>query len=415
MSSLGEEWSTPDADGVRTRVLPTRAKSTLRGRRVRRAERVDTATCDAWPQDYRDLLRVWLTHGTARMRFATLVKLVGHARHEVARQLLAELLRTGWVEIEEHRVGGTWNAAWVQFVDADGLRPIAGLSDRTSSLRELERSKAHTLHAPTLAAIRSDIERLRVPLATRRMKLLIALDRWIGERRFGTRRDFALYVTGDTKGIPDSDWTWLKGELDLEDDHGIRRHIPHALMRAPWRLHGAGLIDLRAVPDSIGLSPRTLAAVERIEGDIKCWCIIENRTLFDRVTEVYGDRNAVLWVPGNPPLWWKQAIASLLTRCPAPARIACDPDPAGIQIAGAVGDLWQQAGQPWASWGMSAESLQSLPVHRALTDQDDVILEGLRTVELHADLARAVDWMRARRLKGEQEGLTLQMLELQWS
>jgi hypothetical protein len=64
---------------------------------------------------------------------------------------------------------------------------------------------------------------------------------------------------------------------------------------------------------------------------------------------------------------------------------------------------------------MSAESLQSLPAHRALTDQDDVILEGLRTVELHADLARAVDWMRARRLKGEQEGLTLQMLKLQWS
>lgn len=56
---------------------------------------------------------------------------------------------------------------------------------------------------------------------------------------------------------------------------------------------------------------------------------------------------------------------------------------------------------------MNAESL--LPVHRALTDEDDIILESLRA----PDLTRAADWMREHRLKGEQEGLTLRMLELQ--
>lgn len=59
------------------------------------------------------------------------------------------------------------------------------------------------------------------------------------------------------------------------------------------------MIDLRGVPDCIGFSPRTLAALERIESSIEYWCVIENRTLFDKVAEIYDERNAVLWVPGK--------------------------------------------------------------------------------------------------------------------
>lgn len=160
-------------------------------------------------------------------------------------------------------------------------------------------------------------------------------------------------------------------------------------MRAPWRLHGAGVIDLRAVPDSIGLSPRTLAAVERIEGAVEYWCLIENRTLFDRVAEVYGDRNAVLWV-----LW--QSIGGN-RRSPACSRDV------PLQHASRVIRIRRRSDRRrgWKSLapraatvvilGMSVELLRSLRVHRELTDEDDIILESLRARELPEDLARAAD------------------------
>jgi hypothetical protein len=223
---------------------------------VRRAERADETASALWPQDYVALLRDWLAQETAHTRFATLLKVAGHARAETAGQMLEELLRAGWVEIEERRAGGTWKPIWVRFLDPDGLRPVVGLPDRGGALDRLKELKKHPLCAADLSSLRAGVERLPVALANRRMQLLIALDAWIGERRFGTRRDFALNVTGDTKGIPESDWTWLEAGLNLED-RGIRRHVPLLYLRAPWFLHGIHAMDLRGTPDCIGLSQRT--------------------------------------------------------------------------------------------------------------------------------------------------------------
>ena len=413
MSAFEDEWSRPDLDGIRTRFLYSRAKSTLHGRRVRRAARADDVTSALWPRDHVALLRDWLAQETAHTQFSTLLKIAGHARAEMAGQVLEELLRAGWIEIEERRAGGTWKPVWVRFLDPNGLRPIVGLPDRGGELNRLKELKDRALCAAGLSALRASIERLPVAVANRRMQLLIALDAWIGERRFGTRRDFALNVTGDTKGIPESDWTWLEAGLNLEDQ-GIRRHVPLLHLRAPWSLHGIHAMDLRGATDCIGLSPRTLARVERVEGRIETWCLIENRTLFDRVAEAYGDRHAVLWCPGNPPVWWIETVAGLLKLCPASALIACDPDPAGIEIAMAAGNLWHEAQQPWRPWGMSVESLKSLSKHRPLSEEDDSILDRLSERALPPELRRTADWMREQRLKGEQEGLTLQALEREY-
>jgi len=331
----------------------------------------------------------------------------------MAGQLLYELLRAGWIEIEERRAGGAWKPIWLRFLDLDRLRPIVGLQDRGGALDRLKELKERALAAADLGDLRASVDRLPVALASRRMQLLHRSDAWIGERKFGTRRDFALDVTGDTKGIPDSDWGWLEAGLNLED-HGIRRHVPLLHLRAPWFLRGSNAIDLRGVPDCIGLSQRTLATFERAEGRIETWCLIENRTLFDRVTELYGDRHAVLWCPGNPPIWWMDTVARLLKLCPAPALIACDPDPAGIQIAMAVGALWLLAQRPWRPWGMGVEALKSLSKHRPLNEEDDSILDRLGERDLPAELRLAADWMREQGMKGEQEGLTLQTLEREY-
>ena len=219
-----------------------------------------------------------------------------------------------------------------------------------------------------------------------------------------------MHAAGDTKGIPDSDWAWLEDALELEG-YGIRRHVPLLLLRAPWRLEGTFSMDLRGVPDCVGLSQRTITTLQRIEGAIESWCLVENRTLFERVAAEYGSRHAVVWLPGNPPEWWRVTVSGLLRLAPAPALIACDPDPAGINIAMAAGTLWCEMRQSWRPWGMSVAALASLDVRRSLSAEDVAILDRIRAYGLPPQLARAAEWMRENGLKGEQEGLSMAALE----
>jgi hypothetical protein len=63
---------------------------------------------------------------------------------------------------------------------------------------------------------------------------------------------------------------------------------------------------------------------------------------------------------------------------------------------------------------MSVESLKSLLSHRPLSEEDDSILDRLSEHDLSPEFRCASDWMREKRLKGEQEGLTLQTLEREY-
>jgi hypothetical protein len=237
-----------------------------------------------------------------------------------------------------------------------------------------------------------------------RLELLRALDRWVAEQRFGTRRDFALYARDGTKAISEAEWNWLEAQLDLSG-FGIERHTPALWLRAPLLLHTAGgVLDIQAVPDCIGLTPATLFTLTRIEGTIAHWRIVENRTSFERVARQSGTQDAVLWLPGFPPSWWLEAAQRLVALCPAPAIIACDPDPAGIEIALNAATVWESAGLVWQPWGMCEETLKTLPARQSLNDNDRHRLHRLLQADLSPALREFAGWMLAHNLKGEQEG-----------
>ena len=83
MTAAPEDWSAADADGIRVRVLDVGAKTTLRGRRLRRAPEADTPPIAAWPAAWRDLLIEWLD-GAPRRRWDTLVGRAGNAGFNIA-------------------------------------------------------------------------------------------------------------------------------------------------------------------------------------------------------------------------------------------------------------------------------------------------------------------------------------------
>ena len=113
----------------------------------------------------------------------------------------------------------------------------------------------------------------------------------------------------------------------------------------------------------------------------------------------------MIWLPGFPPNWWRKAVGHLLDLTPAPAYIACDPDPAGIAIAMQAGELWQQRQLAWYPWKMGTDNLSGLTARKALTESDRLQLESLLVAgTLPAMLVELARWMLEHAEKGEQEG-----------
>ena len=109
----------------------------------------------------------------------------------------------------------------------------------------------------------------------------------------------------------------------------------------------------------------------------RVWHVVENLSSFERVARSCAADEGALWLPGYPPSWWQQAVTTLLRHLPAPARIACDPDPDGIAIALQAGGLWSAAGLPWQPWRMGPAELLGLPIHRPLDERDRQLLASL--------------------------------------
>ncbi len=146
---MASEWSLPDEHGVRTQLIEPRAKSTLRGQRLRRRLEVDRTVPSLWPEEWRLLLRAWLT--------STLLKVAGHKRAEMAMEIVKGLLHSGWIELD--REAGRWKPAWVRFPNLDELRVAIGLPDRTQALRTLNTLDEQALQAVELKALHSSLER----------------------------------------------------------------------------------------------------------------------------------------------------------------------------------------------------------------------------------------------------------------
>lgn len=358
------------------------------------------------PADWRDLLTRWVKRG-GNSRWETLKKDAGVAHQKIALSLLDWLLRHGWAVVDEERKLGDWWPLRVELRDLAALRAALNLPDndelaaRWITLRGRLEAQADT----ELVLVINALDSMPVQRALDRGELVLSLLQWRTAERSGTRRDFALFARDDTKGLSESEWNWLEQTLDLAEFR-IERHTPLLLLSAPLTLNMPhGQIDLTSYVDFAALTPATLQATTAASGTISRWQLVENRTSFERVARQREYDVGVIWLPGFPPSWWRSSVGQLLDLAPAPAHIACDPDPAGIAIALKAAELWSERGIAWLPWKMSATDLATLRARKPLTEVDRLQLASLRQeTTLSTQLAELVEWMLEHGEKGEQEG-----------
>lgn len=408
-------WSAPDERGISTAVLGKVNAASLRGRRLRRALRTRSPDTEVWPAAWRRLAAQWLKvaiGADTRLQWDSLLRKAGAEGANSALALHEHLLVHGQVEFEEARDRSGWTLKRIRFTDPVGLRQRLGLAEPDADLRAWhERREALDYAAPDLLAAARDLDTCAPKTALARAGLLDALARWrdqareAGAPRTGTRRDFSLFARGDTKAITDADWAWLEERFDLAAD-GIVAHAPLMLLRASFAAHTrAGCLELGAVPAFVGLPPAVIGALTRIDPAPRRWRLVENRTVFDRLAATLSPDEALVWLPGYPPGWWLRAMQHLLRLAPAPAQIACDPDPDGVAIALLAAALWEEDGLPWTPDTMDADALARLPARRELSPRDLALLDRLLQQTLPPALAGLLDAMRTSGQKGEQEGL----------
>ena len=400
-------WSPPDGDGIRSLRLSDPKRASLKGKRLRRADPPPAGLgLDTWPADERQLLAEWVRRaGDKPTRHSTLMASAGAARSMLADRLLQRLLREGAVEIEEKHERGHWWPTQVRFIAPAALRAGLGLAEPDAARQAYLDARSRPLCHPALARAAESLDALPPARGLPRLELLLALDTWNAEQRSGTWRDFALFARGHTKQISEVEKAWLADEAGLADFR-ISTHTPLLRLRAPSiiRLPG-GEIALGALPDFAALTPATVAAISGARQPPRVWHVVENLSSFERVARACAADEGALWLPGYPPSWWQQAVATLLQHAPAPARIACDPDPDGIAIALQAGSLWSAAGLPWQPWRMGPAELLGLPTHRPLDLRDRQLLTSLRTgTPLPPGLAALAEALLQLSGKGEQEG-----------
>lgn len=370
-----------------------------------------TATClpqalDTLPTEWRELLARWVRRG-GNSRWETLRNEAGDKQQKLAFGLLDWLLKNGWLSIIQQWENSDWLPQRVEFRNLPQLRAALGLRDKDEdALRWQEiRTALQTLGNPALSPAVLSLDELPVQRALARQDLIFGLHEWLTQQQNGTRRDFAWFVRGNTKGVSEGEWSWLESVLDLAE-FGIERHTPLLLVSAPLQLHlPHGQIDLAASPDFAALTPATMQAVTTATGTISRWQLVENRTSFERVAKQRQPDTGAIWLPGFPPSWWHIAVGQLLDRAPAPAQLACDPDPAGIAIALKAAELWRERKLDWQPWRMSASDLAALRVRKPLTEGDKLQLATLRHEPfLPAPFFELLEWMLEHGEKGEQEG-----------
>jgi len=361
---------------------------------------------DTLPAEWRELLARWVRRG-GNSRWETLRKDAGTTRVQLADALLDWLLRSGWAAVTEQWKLGAWWPQQVELLYLPQLRRALGLRDKDDDAQHWRETRAllQTLSNPALSPAVLALDELPVQRALARQDLIVKLHDWQVQQQNGTRRDFALFARSDTKALSDAEWNWLESVLDLAE-FGIERHTPLLLIAAPLQLQlPHGLLDLAASPDFAALTPATVQAVTAVSGMVSHWQLVENRTSFERVARNREPDMGVIWLPGFPPTWWREAVRHLINLAPAPAHIACDPDPAGISIALKAAELWQERGLAWQPWKMDATDLASLRVRKPLTEGDRQQLTAMQLVPaLPSALTGLLKWMLEHGEKGEQEG-----------
>lgn len=375
-------------------------------RKRRRTAACEPQPLDSLPAEWRELLARWVKRG-GNSRWETLRNDAGATRVQFADALLDWLLRSGWAAVSEQWRLSAWWPQQVELLNLPQLRAALGLRDKDHDAQQwiAVRAGLAAVLGESLAPALLMLDELPPQRALSRHDLLRSLQRWQDAQQNGTRRDFALFARGDTKALSDAEWNWLESVIDLAE-FGIERHTPLLLISAPLTLQlPQGQLDLSACADFAALTPATLASATAASGSVQRWRLIENRTSFERIARQREPDIGAIWLPGFPPGWWQAATSHLLDLAPAPARISCDPDPAGIAIALQAAQVWQQRHLDWQPWKMGAYDLGRLSARKPLTEVDRQQLERLLDGhELHAGLAELARWMLEHGEKGEQEG-----------
>lgn len=372
----------------------------------RRTARYEPQSLDALPAEWRDLLKHWVNRG-GNSRWETLRKDAGTTRVQLADALLDWLLRSGWAAVTEQWKLSAWWPQQVELLHQPQLRAALGLRDKDDEA--LRWQEIHTalqaLDNEALLPAVLALDELPVQRALARQDLIFKLQEWQTQQQNGTRRNFAWFARGDTKVIKDSEWNWLESVIDLAE-FGIERHTPLLLIAAPLVLQmPQGQLDLSVCPDFAALTPATVQAATAVSGTVNRWLLVENRTSFERVARNREANTGVIWLPGFPPTWWREAVGRLLDISPAPAQLACDPDPAGIAIALKAAELWRERSLNWQPWKMTASDLATLPARKPLNETDRQQIASLQADStLPPMLAELAEWMTQHGEKGEQEG-----------
>ncbi|WP_374495407.1 hypothetical protein [Zoogloea sp.] len=400
------DWSSPDSEGVCTLRLDDPLRASLKGQRRRRRGTPQPLNLDVWPSEERRLLADWVKRASDKpLRHDSALRTAGAHRAMLADRLLHMLLRSGIIEIDECHERGHWWPRQLRFLDPTALRHMLGLPEPDADRSLWDEACKRRFTHPELDLATQSLDGLPPARALARQSLLVALEAWHEEQRSGTWRDFSHFARGGTKQISDAEKTWLSSALTLED-FGISGHTPLLLVRLPTSVViGSTAWPLGLIPDFVGLTPATIEVMSgALEGPTH-WKLVENRTSFERVARASGPTEAVLWLPGYPPSWWRRSVSQLLQRLPAPAWIACDPDPDGIAIAMQAGQLWTSAGLTWQPWKMDPTDFDALATKRPLSGRDLALLDRLEeTCALPPSLMALAGTLRIQQLKGEQEG-----------
>jgi len=357
------------------------------------------------PGEWRELLIRWVRRG-GNSRWETLRNDAGVTGIQMAQSLLDWLLREGWAIVVEQRQHGGWWPVTVELREVSALRAKLGLpDDEAIAQRWIEkRIQLESLADEALMPLIQALDKMPATRALPRATLVEKLAAWKQDQRTGTRRDFANFARGHTKAISDAEWTWLENNTDLAD-WNIERHTPILLVAAPISLTlPDGVIDLATMPDFAALTPATIKAALSADSRVTLWRLVENRTSFERVAKLRDANIGVIWLPGFPPTWWQEVVAKLLTLAPAPAEIACDPDPSGIAIALSAAKLWEQQDLPWTPWKMDVALFATLSDYQPLTERDIKQLDEQLTNPLPSILKELAQEMLRTGKKGEQEG-----------
>ncbi|WP_255580498.1 hypothetical protein [Diaphorobacter sp. MNS-0] len=296
------------------------------------------------------LLCDWLRADAAERQWQSLLDIAGAQRLELAEGLLDLLLHAGALHTKERFIHAQWRVERIVWSDVAVLQEAVGL--RSAATRESARQQlAAQLQAlgeqePWLeSAVRHCLDsRQGETLRQARLQLLQALASWQADQRFGLRQDFAQHARGTTKAITPTEWKWLQAHVPLEA-LGIARFAPLLWLGGSLTLNTpGGCIDVAAA-GLCGLPTRLFGAPARVRAPRRYW-LIENRASFERQALAAAPGTCVVWLPGQPPQSWREAMQWLLQQAPAPADVSCDPDPAGVAIALAAGALWHAVGGP---------------------------------------------------------------------